>query len=186
MSDNPQDIPAMTDSIEQEFAYGRRKWTSADPVALPHEPVYRFFDSALKAGHFREDVPGNATSAKRKKDADGYLMVKRDGNKAGFLWCDADGKAVDKKYIQMAEGIIIKHLRGPGGDAIIITMARRRIVKFSALGTAEPPFINNPNQLRQFINEWEKREPFFIDDEDRHEQYMKERVFCSETDPELN
>ncbi|EXL71299.1 hypothetical protein FOPG_12950 [Fusarium oxysporum f. sp. conglutinans race 2 54008] len=116
MSDNPQDIPAMTDSIEQEFAYGRRKWTSADPVALPHEPVYRFFDSALKAGHFREDVPGNATSAKRKKDADGYLMVKRDGNKAGFLWCDADGKAVDKKYIQMAEGIIIKHLRGPGGD----------------------------------------------------------------------
>jgi hypothetical protein len=84
------------------------------------------------------------------------------------------------KYIQMTEGIVIKNLKDDLVEmynfqekklverynyGIIITMSRRAIVKFVARGTAEPPVI---------------------DDEDQPEQYFKQCVFCSETDPELN
>ncbi|KAJ4115155.1 hypothetical protein NW765_011790 [Fusarium oxysporum] len=48
---------------------------------------------------------------------------------------------------------------------INIAMGRRVIVKFAARGTAEPPIV---------------------DDEDRPGQYLKEYLFYSETDPELN
>ncbi|KAH7243619.1 uncharacterized protein BKA55DRAFT_692782 [Fusarium redolens] len=154
MSDYPQDMPA-------NFANGRRGWTSADPVYMPPEPVYKFSDSALQVGHFKEDLPDEISSANRKKNAKAYLM------------------AVDK-YIQMTEGIVIKNLKDDLVEmynfqekklverynyGIIITMSRRAIVKFVARGTAEPPVI---------------------DDEDQPEQYFKQRVFCSETDPELN
>jgi hypothetical protein len=58
---------------------------AADPVYMPPEPVYKFSDSALQVGHFKEDLPDEISSANRKKNAKAYLMVKRDGDKTGFL-----------------------------------------------------------------------------------------------------
>ncbi|KAF5579692.1 hypothetical protein FPCIR_10998 [Fusarium pseudocircinatum] len=181
MSHNPQSI---TEAIEQDFAYGRRPWDSTCPVPMPHEPVYKFSESALQVGYFKNDIPSDgAPSANRKKGAKAYLMVKRDGDKTGFLWCDADGEAVDKNCIEMTEGIVVKNLKNDlvemynaqeqrlvelYNHAILIMVCRRRIVKFAERGTAEPPVCDDEDQLERFM------------------PYIKETVLCSETDPELN
>ncbi|KAF5722105.1 hypothetical protein FMUND_3197 [Fusarium mundagurra] len=186
MSHNPQDMQSITDAIEQDFAYGRRPWDSTCPVPMPHEPVYKFSESALQVGHFKDDLPNDgAPSANRKKDAKAYLMVKRDGDKTGFLWCDADGEVADKNCIEMTEGIVVKDLKEDLVEmynaqerrlvdlynyAILIVVARRVAVKFAARGTAEQSVIYDEDQ------------------EDQPEQlpYAKKTVLCSETDPELN
>ncbi|PNP61536.1 hypothetical protein FNYG_13686 [Fusarium nygamai] len=184
MSHNPQDMPSITEAIEQDFAYGRRPWDSTCPVPMPHEPVYKFSESALQVGHFKDDLPSDdAPSANRKKGAKAYLMVKRDGDKTGFLWCDADGEAVDKNCIVMTEGLVVKKLKKDLVEmynaqeerlvelyncAILIMVARRRVVKFAARGTAKPPVIDDEDKLERF----------------RH--FKEKAVLCSETDPELN
>ncbi|PNP61537.1 hypothetical protein FNYG_13687 [Fusarium nygamai] len=83
---------------------------------MPEEPIYKFSESALQVGHFKEDVPGYppSLSPNRKKGGKAYLMVKRVGSNEPmtfFLWCDADGKPVNKRYIQMAEGLDVEDLK---------------------------------------------------------------------------
>ncbi|KAG9498582.1 hypothetical protein J7337_009390 [Fusarium musae] len=184
MSRNPQGMQSITDAIEQDFAYGRRPWSSTCPVPMPHEPVYKFSESALPVGHFKDDIPSDGSpSANRKKDAKAYLMVKRDGDKTGFLWCDADGEAVEKDCIEMAEGLVVKKLKKDLVEmynaqeerlvkdyncAILVMVARRMLVKFAERGTAEPPVIDDEDRIERFI------------------PYIKKDVLCSETDPELN
>lgn len=184
MSRNPQDMQSITDAIEQDFAYGRRRWNSSCPVPMPHEPVYKFSESALQVGHLKDDIPSDdAPSANRKKDAKAYLMVKRDGDKTGFLWCDADGEAVDKSCIAMTDGLDVKDLKedlvvmynnqeerlvGLYNYAILIMVCRRRVVKFAARGTAEPPVCDDEDRIERFMH------------------FKKKAVLCSETDPELS
>lgn len=180
MSHDLQDEEAMAAEVDRYMAHVFDNWTSAGPVPMPKEPVYTFSVSAVPVGHFKEDLPDEVPSGNRKKDASAWLMVKRGGDKTGFLWCDTDGKPADKKYIQMASGLTAEFIKEQlvamynfqemklvekyNWD-INIAMGRRVIVKFAARGTAEPPVV---------------------DDEDRPGQYLKEYVFCSETDPELN
>ncbi|KAF5544561.1 hypothetical protein FNAPI_9377 [Fusarium napiforme] len=181
MSHNPQDMQSITDAI---FAHGRRPWNSSCPVPMPREPVYKFSESALQVGHLKADIPSDGNpSSNRKKDAKAYLMVKRDGDKTGFLWCDADGEAVDKNCIAMTEGLVVKELKKDLVEmynsqeerlvedynfAIWIMVARRRVVKFAARGTAEPPVIDDEDKLERF------------------KHLKKKAMLCSETDPELN
>ncbi|KAF5570599.1 hypothetical protein FPHYL_1113 [Fusarium phyllophilum] len=91
-------------------------WHPGLAVPMPEEPIYKFSKSALQVGHFIDDVPGYppSLSANRKKNAKAYLMVKRIGSDLPmtfFLWCDADGYPVDKRYIQLAEGLVMEHLK---------------------------------------------------------------------------
>ncbi|KAG5755630.1 hypothetical protein H9Q69_003404 [Fusarium xylarioides] len=91
-------------------------WHPGLPVPMPEEPIRKFSESALQVGHFKEDVPGypSSISANRKRNAKAYFMVKRfDTNPpmTCFLWCDADGKPVNKRFIQMAEGLDMEHLK---------------------------------------------------------------------------
>ncbi|KAF9784864.1 hypothetical protein IL306_006567 [Fusarium sp. DS 682] len=155
-------------------------WTSDDPIPMPDEPVYKFSDSALQVGHLKEDIPGETMSANRKKDAKAYLTVKRDGDKTGFLWCDADGEAVDKKYIHMADDLVVEHVKSDLVEMynfqedklvksynwdILIAMSRRMIAKFAVRGSAVPSGF---------------------DDEDEPLRYTKDKVLCKVTDPEWN
>ncbi|KAF5688842.1 hypothetical protein FDENT_4668 [Fusarium denticulatum] len=99
--------------LEAAFQDG---WHPGLPVPVPEEPIYKFSESALQVGHFKEDLPGYppSLSANRKENAKAYLMVKRVGSQMPmtfFLWCDADGKPVDKTYIQLAEGPVIGDLK---------------------------------------------------------------------------
>ncbi|KAG9498581.1 hypothetical protein J7337_009389 [Fusarium musae] len=121
MSHNSIDEAAlkMLDEMEDEqrlkdaFQDG---WHPGLPIPMPKEPIYKFSESALQVGYFREDLPGHplSLSASRKKNAKAYLMVKRidsDMPRTFFLWCDADGNPVNKRYIQIAEGLVIQDLK---------------------------------------------------------------------------
>ncbi|KAF4498737.1 hypothetical protein FAGAP_5076 [Fusarium agapanthi] len=87
-------------------------WHPGLSVPMPEEPIHKFSESALQVGHFKEDILGYPQSTNRKKNAKAYLMVKRVGNNMTFfLCCDANGNPVNKRYIQMAEGLVIQHLK---------------------------------------------------------------------------
>ncbi|KAF5644592.1 hypothetical protein F52700_2595 [Fusarium sp. NRRL 52700] len=85
-------------------------WRPGLPVPMP-ELTYDFSKTALQVGHFIEDIPGFPESPNRKKNAKAYLAVKHVNDDTFFLWCDADGNPVDKKNIQLAEGLDMQQLK---------------------------------------------------------------------------
>ncbi|KAF5644117.1 hypothetical protein F25303_6050 [Fusarium sp. NRRL 25303] len=143
-------------------------WQTSFPVPSPKEPVYKFSESALQVGHFKEDVPSDLSSTNPnpnpncEKGAKAYLMVKRDMGQTGFLWCDAEGKPVDKQYIQITEGLDIRLLKEDLADMyniqerrlvakrnedVKVAILRRAIRRVEAAGPSEPAVVRDEDYL---------------------------------------
>ncbi|KAF4339652.1 hypothetical protein FBEOM_6435 [Fusarium beomiforme] len=160
---NDSDITAMLSERKREFfAAVFNGWSFSDPVTMPEKPTPAF---AKKTGKLTQDIPGDAMSINRKKGANAFLMVQRKEDQMGFLWCDTDGKAVDKELIEMTKrpcgkGICVKCVKKD-----LVKMSCCRVVKFAQRGTAVP---------------------LVIDDEDRLGQHEDEVALAKVTDPEWN
>ncbi|KAF4438676.1 hypothetical protein F53441_12749 [Fusarium austroafricanum] len=153
---------------------------SGEGFNYPKEPVLEFI--ALPVGHFKCDLPfeGSEQSSNRKKKSKAFLMVKRDDNKTGFLWCDADGKAVNKKFIKKAKGFdllnvkkdLVKayndHVKAHTGkyhnDVLAVHMLRAIAQLGRVTGTDGFDSIGAPGDIGNMV---------------------KEPVLCSVSDPEL-
>lgn len=151
-------------------------WQTSFDVPPPRYPVYQFSESALQVGHFKEDLPGDPPSTNpnpsREKGAKAYLIVKCRSTQAylgcipreidldqkGFLWCDAEGKAVDKNYIQITEGLDIRLLKedlanmyniqetriiAKWNEDVKIATLRRAIRRIEAAGPSEEAVVRD-------------------------------------------
>ncbi|KAF5579691.1 hypothetical protein FPCIR_10997 [Fusarium pseudocircinatum] len=148
---------------------------------MPEEPVRKFSGSALQVGHFKEDVPGYppSLSANRKKDAKAYLMVKLFGASRPltfFLWRDADGNPVNKRYIQMAEGLDIEDLKRD-----LMVMYNLREILIITNYNEEMKVARDRIALRKCELRGETYELPADQEEDDREIW-----FCSKKDPEMN
>ncbi|KAH7263017.1 hypothetical protein BKA59DRAFT_520016 [Fusarium tricinctum] len=185
MSDNANQGYVMTEEHEDFFNRIFDKWDSECPVPMPKEFSHTFSQSAAEVGRFLRDLPveaGSLVSNNRKKKSKAYLMVERDGDRTGFLWCDADGKAVRRSYIKVARGLAISRVKedlvekynvneengvSAYNKELSVALGRRCVVKFAERGSdgITPPVI---------------------DEEDQPEGWKKYPVYCAITDPELN
>ncbi|KAM0293290.1 hypothetical protein ACHAO9_002012 [Fusarium lateritium] len=185
MSDDANQDHVMTEEQENFLDRVFDKWSSSCPVPMPKEFSHTFSQSAAEVGRFLRDLPvkaGSPVSSNRKRKSKAYLMIQREGNRTGFLWCDADSKAARRSYIKMARGLAISRVKedlvekynvnewnavSAYNKELTIALARRFVVKFAERGAdgITPPVI---------------------DEEDRPEAWKKDPVYCTVIDPELN
>ncbi|SPJ81521.1 uncharacterized protein FTOL_08926 [Fusarium torulosum] len=185
MFDNTSQDHFMTEEQEDFFARVFDKWDSECPIPMPKESFHTFSQLVAEVGRFIKDLlvkAGSLVSNNRKKKSKAYLMIKRDGDRMGFLWCDADGKAARRSYIKMTRGLAVSRVKedlvekynvnekntySAYNKDLSIALARRSVVKFAERGTdgIAPPVI---------------------DEEDRPEESKKDPIYCAVTDPELN
>ncbi|KAF5544560.1 hypothetical protein FNAPI_9376 [Fusarium napiforme] len=156
-------------------------WHPGLPVPIPEKPIYKFSESALQVGHFKEDPPSRSPSLSpnRKRNAKAYLRVKRIGTRYPFtifLWCDADGESVNKRYIQMAEGLVIQDLKRD-----LRIMYNKQEISIVTTFNEELKVMKDRLALRACAL---KEETYKLPADQRRED--KEPVFCSEADFELN
>ncbi|KAF5644972.1 uncharacterized protein FTJAE_2596 [Fusarium tjaetaba] len=169
-------------SIDQRLeAVFRDGWHPGLPIPIPEEPIYKFSESALQVGHFTEDLPGYppTISPNRKRNAKAYLMVKRIGSDKPmtfFLWCDADGKPVNKWYIQMAEGLVIQDLKRD-----LMMMYNNQEVSIVTTYNEELKVMKDRLALRACAL---KGEPYKLPADQGWDG--RDIWFCSEADVELN
>ncbi|CCT71059.1 uncharacterized protein FFB20_07469 [Fusarium fujikuroi] len=142
------------------------RWQTHFPVPMPEYPAHQFSESALQVGHFKEDIPSDPPSTdpnpNREKGAKAYLRVERDMSQAGFRWCDAEGKPVDKNYIQITEGLDIgllkedladmyniheRRLVAKWNEDVKVATLRRAIQRFEAAGPSEVAAVRNEDYL---------------------------------------
>ncbi|KAF5722104.1 hypothetical protein FMUND_3196 [Fusarium mundagurra] len=173
-------LDEMEDEQRLELAF-QDGWHPGLPVPMPEEPIHKFSESALQVGHFKEDIPDYppSLSANRRRNAKAYLMVKRVGismPRTFFLWCDADGIPVNKMYLQLAEGLVIEHLKR---DLMVMYNKNEMylVMEYNeALKVAKD---------RLALNRCELRGVDYMLPADQGGD-GKEPWLCSETDPELN
>ncbi|KAH7182579.1 uncharacterized protein B0J16DRAFT_385654 [Fusarium flagelliforme] len=158
------------------------EWTFSDPIILPTLVPHTFAQSSLHFGRLMQDIPvcpGSVISNNRKKGAKAYLMIKRDEeDNIGFLWCDADGKALKKVYIKKSRGMTVSKAKADlvetynevedvnimeHNKAMMVANARKAIVKCAEQGLECP----TPEDLYK-------------------DHMMKMCVFADVSDPELN
>ena len=158
-----------------------RDWTFSDPIILPTLVPHTFAQASLHVGRLMGDIPvhsGSVISNNRKKGAKAYLMIKRDEDDTGFLWCDADGKALKKVYIKKSRGMTVSKAKADlvetynevevlnvmeYNKAMMVVNARKAIVKCAEQGLECP----TPEDLYK-------------------DHMMKTPVFADVSDPELN
>ncbi|KAF4966354.1 hypothetical protein FSARC_5924 [Fusarium sarcochroum] len=175
MSDNDDDHQPSTEYADHSNLF----------IPLPPLPCHTFPQCALEVGRLIRDTPliinnRSIITSNRTKNCKAYIMVKREGDRTGFLWCDADGNPAERSCIKKTQGLAISRVKADLVElynkhekelvreytgALCIALGRRRIVKFAQRGTALPPVI---------------------DDEDRLDPYLREEVLCSVLDPVLN
>lgn len=185
MSNNAIQDLAMAEEQDDSSERGFDKWNSDCPVTMPDEPFHTFSQSAAEVGHFLRDLPveaGSFVSNNRKKKSKAYLMIKRDGDRTGFLWCDGDGKAARRSYIKVKRGLAVSRVKedlvekyndnesnavSAYNKDLVIALARRHTVKLAKRGS-------------------DSITPPVIDEEDRPEPWLEYPICCAVTDPELN